>query len=97
MACEMECRTEEERITSKNHGPKIKPTQLVEKKRTFYWLDGTRQVLDGDSVADAMITGGYTAGALHALDFVANGDCDDYIWIGQHWIKKTEAKIRDHI
>lgn len=79
------------------NGPQVDPNLLVRKKRTFFWLNGKREVLDGDSVADALMNGGYNAGALHALDFVANGDNDDYFWQNGHWIKKTESNIQAHI
>lgn len=72
------------------HGPK-KITE-VKKKRTFYWLDGSKQVLEGDSVADAFIKGGYSAGALHALDFVADGEDDNYIWRDHHWVRKVKTQ-----
>ena len=36
---------------------------------TFFWLDGTREVLEGNSPADAANKAGYGAGAIHALDF----------------------------
>lgn len=61
----------------------------VDKKRTFYWLDGLCEVLQGDSVADCMRSKGYSAGALHALDFVADGDtCGSHEWINGHWVLK---------
>lgn len=87
----MDPNEEDKRIIEKNHGPRIRPSQLVQKKRTFYWLNGQRQVLEGDSVADALMNGGYTAGALHALDFVANGECDDYVWIHGYWVLKYKS------
>lgn len=74
-----------------NHGPIIDTTTLFEKKRTFFWLDGKCQVLNGNSVADALQSFGYSAGALHALDFVVSGDCHDYVWINQCWVLKSEA------
>jgi hypothetical protein len=52
---------------------------------TFYWLDGTREVLKGESVAQAFTHAGYGAGARSALDFVSNGENNDYQWIDGKW------------
>lgn len=47
---------------------------------TLYWLDGKRELVNGEHIADAMTAHGYGAGALRALDFYAAGDCDKYEW-----------------
>lgn len=59
-------------------------------KYTFFWLDGKRDVLEGNSVADALNKAGYGNGALAALDFHAKGDCDEYKWnsSNKQWDKK---------
>lgn len=57
-------------------------------KYTFYWLDGKREVLDGESVAGAFRDAGYGAGAMSALDFTCNGEDDSYDWNGKKWIRK---------
>lgn len=59
---------------------------------TFYWLDGTREVLTGETAVDALNGAGYGRGALGALDFHAEGDRDDYVWnpAARTW-NKTEA------
>lgn len=64
------------------------------KKFTYYWLDGKREVLEGNDVADAMNRVGYGAGALRALDFHSNGDCNDYVWnkLTRNWDMTEEAK-----
>lgn len=59
-------------------------------KYTFYWLDGTREVLEGLSVAGAFRDAGYGAGAMSALDFTCNGENDSYVWGGKGWNKKAE-------
>ena len=57
---------------------------------TFYWLDGTREVLKGKSVADAFRDAGYGARAIAALDFTRNGEDNSYEWDGKKWNKKSE-------
>lgn len=47
---------------------------------TLYWLDGTREVIKGDSIANALRDAGYGGGALRALDFYAEGVDDKYVW-----------------
>lgn len=65
------------------------------KKFTCYWLDGTREILEGTSKSDALNNAGYGQGALAALDFIVEGEIDDYTWIkgepGKQgkWVKKT--------
>jgi len=49
------------------------------KKYTYYWLDGKREVLEGNDPSDAMNKAGYGAGALRALDFYSASDCKDYV------------------
>lgn len=48
---------------------------------TAFWLDGTSEVLKGNSINDALINAGYSLGATQALDFWAAGDLRDR-W---HW------------
>ena len=57
---------------------------------TFFWLDGKREVLEGNSPADAANKAGYGGGAIQALDFWEPGDNNDYIWIKEEriWKKK---------
>ncbi len=59
---------------------------------TFYWLDGTREVLEGENLAGAYKNAGYGAGALRALDFTCNGNNNAYEWKEGKWVKKeTES------
>ncbi len=67
-------------------------------KYTFYWLSGKREVLWGTSPADAANCAGYGAGAMHALDFYAEGVCTAYEWRSgistrKYWQKK---EVADH-
>jgi hypothetical protein len=55
---------------------------------TFYWLDGTKEILEGESVHQAFIYAGYGAGAIAALDFTCNGENNNYEWINGKWVKK---------
>lgn len=45
---------------------------------TFYWLDGKRDVFEGETPAEALTGAGYGNGALRALDFCAPGDDAKY-------------------
>lgn len=57
---------------------------------TVYWLDGTRSVISGPTVEEAFTKHGYGGGAIHAVDFYANGDDDQYEFIkGKGWTRKT--------
>ncbi len=58
-------------------------------KFTFYWLDGKRDVLQGEDAADALNSAGYGAGVLRALDFYATGDDKRYKWNGKAWVNKS--------
>jgi hypothetical protein len=66
------------------------------KKFTLYWLTGKREVISGDSIADAFTRAGYSAGAIGALDFYYNGDNQDYVWDKdkRNWFLTEEAKIK---
>ncbi len=61
------------------------------KKLTVYWLDGTREVLEGTSAGDALQRAGYGHGALPVLDFIANGEDDRYVWKDGRWVKKVDS------
>lgn len=60
---------------------------------TFYWLDGKREVLTGETPAGALNHAGYGRGALRALDFYAQGDRGGYVWnpAERRW-NKTESE-----
>ena len=47
---------------------------------TFFWLTGSREVLEGDKPDEALNNAGYGGGAVRALDFYAKGDNNDYVW-----------------
>jgi hypothetical protein len=55
-------------------------------KYTFFWLSGKREVLEGDTPANALNRAGYGQGAMAALDFYAEGDDTSYKWTGR-WEK----------
>jgi hypothetical protein len=52
-------------------------TETTQKSWAFYWLTGQREVLPGATAADALNRAGYSAGAIRALDFFADGDRED--------------------
>jgi hypothetical protein len=59
---------------------------------TFYWRDGSRDVIRGKTPEEAMNNYGYGFGALPALDFYAEGDNKEYVWIvgEREWVKATD-------
>lgn len=64
---------------------------MDEQLKTFtaFWLDGKREVLQGNDPADAFRCAGYGRGAIRALDFWGYGDNQDYAWDieKRKWIK----------
>jgi hypothetical protein len=52
----------------------------MSKKFTLFWMDGKREVVEGDNISHSVICAGYGYGAIAALDFYAVGDNYDYIW-----------------
>lgn len=54
---------------------------------TVYWRDGQKTNVQGESIADAMNSSGYGAGALRAMDFYS--EVDDYEWdsTARKWIQ----------
>jgi hypothetical protein len=65
---------------------------VKDKQFTLFWKTGERQIVNGRNVAEAMTLAGYSAGALGALDFHAEGDCDRYAWdAGKHSWEITPA------
>jgi hypothetical protein len=63
---------------------------------TFFWLDGKREVLQGQTPEASLNAAGYGNGALRALDFWAAGDNQDYLWNPEtrSWDMTTEAQKR---
>lgn len=63
---------------------------------TVYWLDGKRQLITGDSIADAFTKAGYGNGALAAVDFYANGDDKEYTWDAdkRYWASNQTTELR---
>lgn len=57
-------------------------------KYTIYWLDGSRQVVEGEDVADAFNRAGIQPGALRVVDFYAEGDDHEYTWdaVKRTWV-----------
>jgi hypothetical protein len=47
---------------------------------TLFWLDGTNQVVTGDTFLGAVIGAGYRSEVVKTLDFYMTGDNKDYAW-----------------
>lgn len=60
---------------------------------TIYWLDGTRDVLEGYDAADALNQAGYGSGATKAIDFWVGGDDHNYTWdaSAKNWVQTKSA------
>ena len=61
-------------------------------KWTLYWLDGTREIIEGEHITDAFFNAGISNGALAALDFYNHGDNHQYLWDSnkREWIKQSD-------
>lgn len=58
------------------------------KRFTFFWMDGNRDVFDGNSPEDALNKAGYGVGAIRGLDFYAEGERNEWAWFkSKGWIK----------
>lgn len=68
-------------------------TKNIKKKFTLFWLDGKREVVEGYDIANAINSAGYGQGAMRALDFHAEGDCNEYAWDAgaKAWEKVNES------
>lgn len=64
-------------------------------KFSFYWLDGKKDVFEGNDPRDALNKAGYGNGSLKALDFWATGDVE-YTWSAQdHWTRVEKSVEND--
>ena len=75
-------------MQSPNTGAGGKGVGDKEKLFTLFWRDGHRDVLPGNSVSDAMTRAGYGVGAVAALDFYADGENTEYMWLkSKGWVR----------
>lgn len=58
---------------------------------TFYWADGKRQYLVGESHIDAFQRAGYPLEAAKNIEIFVRGEDDSYIWDGSCWRKKETS------
>ena len=62
---------------------------------TLYWRTGHREVVNGNSIAEACMLAGYGGGAISALDFYQDGDVDTHMWdpaIGRWYHRKNDLR-----
>jgi hypothetical protein len=61
------------------------------KKFTLWWLTGDREVIEGETIANAFSRAGYGGGAMSALDFYSEGEDDSYEYNKENkrWEKKS--------
>lgn len=55
---------------------------------TLFWLDGTREIVQGRTISEAMMLAGHGGGSIRALDFYASGDKTEGYWwdeVGRQW------------
>ncbi len=58
---------------------------------TIFWLTGESEVIEGETISEAMNSAGYGGGSVRAIDFYGNGDIrNDYKWNKEKhtWEKK---------
>lgn len=68
-------------------------------KFTLYWKSGDREVVEGQTVEDAMTRAGYGGGSVPALDCWASGDDSDRFWdtnVRQWKSRRVEEAIRQY-
>lgn len=60
---------------------------------TLYWRTGQREVVTGQTMADAFMRAGYGGGAIRALDFYQHGDVDTHTWDAgdRRWLLTQEG------
>lgn len=65
----------------------------------FYFFDGSRELAEGNSIADAFSRAGYGSGAINALDFykeIPEGvdDVNDWVYVNGEWVREEEQMIK---
>jgi hypothetical protein len=65
-------------------------------KFTLFWLDGKREVVTGETIADAARRAGIQRGALQVIDFYENGEDDSWEWNSERrsWVQKNSEQYR---
>lgn len=63
---------------------------------TYYWNDGKREVLSGETLAGALNDAGYPANTISNLNFFVKGDNKDFYWDVSltNWILTHQARQR---
>ena len=52
---------------------------------TLFWRTGDSEIVKGEDIAQACTLGGYSSGAIRALDFYSEGDKrESYTWNKQN-------------
>lgn len=66
---------------------------MDEQKQTIYWRDGKRDVLPGHNGANALGRAGYGHGAVSAVDFICDGENNEYEWdvTTRQWNRRDEV------
>lgn len=66
---------------------------MEDKTFTVYWRTGERQEIQGQTQAQAMSLAGYSSGAIAAVDFICEGNNEEYEWNGttREWHKAESA------
>jgi hypothetical protein len=66
----------------------------MKKVFTVFWLNGTYELLQGNTIVDAFNKAGYSQGALRAVDFYSEDDkSKEYVWIKNEkkWLNIIES------
>lgn len=69
----------------------MRPQSSKRVQWTLYWRDGTKQVVFGQTISQAMTDAGYSAGAVGDLDFYAGERSTTYSWdaVQKQWKEVT--------
>ena len=60
---------------------------------TFFWKDGTSEVLEGASSADAFLNvGQHGRKDLSKISFWCRGSIHDWVWNGNRWVIWSEME-----
>lgn len=62
---------------------------------TLYWLDGVREVIRGDDIAQAFVNAGYGDGSLRAVDMWRWGNDTEYVWdkAKRVWVRDINSLV----
>lgn len=66
---------------------------------TIYWKDGSKNIISGLEINDAFTMAGFSAGAIHAVDWYDNGVTSTHFYdkLNNKWIKREVTIVNKNI